>query len=319
MLDKACGVDVHKDILVANITDGITVEEARFENSLEGIENIKAWLREHGCKHVVMESTGVYWVPLYLALEESGFQVVLANAYKVKGTPGRITDTTSAEWLAQLLISGFIKPSYVPEGRIRDLRELTRMRVKLVQTRTAFKNRCHRVLRKVNIRLGSKLSDIFGKAGMEILEGLMSGKTIEEIINQSQNKWLKQKGEELAGVVGGALSQADMFVLGQCVNMVKYLNQMIEELEDMIRGLVNEDDLKLIATIPGVDEKAAAAILAEIGDPKRFKNGKSLASWAGLAPSVHESAGKNLTGGITKKGSKWLRRVMVQVAHAAKK
>lgn len=112
------------------------------------------------------------------------------------------------------------------------------MRVKLVQTRTAFKNRCHKVLRKVNIGLGSKLSDIFGKAGMEILEGLMSGSTIEEIISQSQDKWLKQKGEELVGVVRGALSQADMFVLGQCVNMVKYLNQIIDELDDTVRELV---------------------------------------------------------------------------------
>jgi len=313
-------VDVHRDSLVADIADDASTEKrARFENSLEGIENMKIWLRENECEHVVMESTGVYWVPLYTALEEAGFHVVLANAYKVKSTPGRVTDTTSAQWLAQLLRSGFVKPSYVPERRIRDLRELTRFRVKLVQTRADFKNRCHKVLERVNIRLGSRLSDIFGKAGMEILEGLINGKTVEDIIDQSQNKWLRKRKGEIVRVVGGALSQVDMFILGKCVSMVKCLDQMIGGLDDMIRGLVNEDDLKLLVTVPGVDERAAAVILAEIGDVKRFKNGKSLASWAGLAPSVHESAGKNLTGSITKKGSKWLRRILVQVAHAAKR
>jgi transposase len=119
--------------------------------------------------------------------------------------------------------------------------------------------------------------------------------------------------------MGGALSPVDLFILGQCVDTVKYLDQMIGRVDDMIRGLVNEDDLKLLVTVPGVDERAAVVILAEIGDVERFKSGKSLASWAGLVPSVHESAGKNLTGGITKKGSKWLRRIMVQVAHAAKR
>jgi len=320
VLDKACGVDVHRDSLVADIIGDASAEKrARFENSLEGIESMKAWLRENQCEHVVMESTGVYWVPLYTALEEAGFHVVLANAYYVKSIPGRVTDTTSSQWLAQLLRSGFVKPSYVPERGIRDLRELTRLRVKLVQTRADFKNRCHRILESVNIRLGSRLSDIFGKAGMEILEGLVNGKTIEEIISQSQNKWLKKRREEIVRVVGGTLSQVDMFILGKCVDMVKYLDQMICRLDDMIRGLIDEDDLNLLATVPGVDERAAAVILAEIGDVERFKSGKSLASWAGLVPSVHESAGKNLTGGITKRGSKWLRRIMVQVAHAAKR
>jgi transposase len=310
-------VDVHEDLLVAGIVDDTAVKEAEFEYSLEGIESIKAWLRENDCKHVVMESTGVYWVPLYTALEEAGFHVVLANAYHVKSIPGRVTDKTSSEWLAKLLRSELVNPSYVPERGIRELRELTRFRVKLVQARTAFKNRCHKILRRVNIRLGSRLKDIFGKAGMEILEGLINGKTIEDIIDQSQNKRLKNRREEIVSVVRGTLSQVDMVILGQCVDMVKRLNQMIARLDDMIRRLVCEDDLRLLLTVPGVDEKAV--ILAEIGDVKRFEDGKSLVSWAGLAPSVHESAGETRTGGITKKGSKWLRRIMVQVAHVAKR
>ena len=157
------------------------------------------------------------------------------------------------------------------------------------------------------------------RRGRRSFEGLINGKTVEDIIDQSQNKWLKKRKEEIVRVVGGALSQVDMFILGQCMDTVKCLDQVIGGLDDMIRGLVNEDELKLLITVPGVDERAAAVILAEIGDVERFKSGKSLASWAGLVPSVHESAGKNLTGGITKRGSKWLRRIMVQVAHAAKR
>ncbi len=161
----------HRDLLVATLMCHTTKETRSFENSVEGIECLKAWLREQGCEHVAMESSGMYWVSLYSALEVYGFRAVLANAYKVKNTPGRITDARSSEWLAQLLRSGLVKSSYVPERRIRDLRELTRLRVRFVQTRAAFKNRCHKVLRRVNVRLGSKLSDIFGKAGIEILEG----------------------------------------------------------------------------------------------------------------------------------------------------
>jgi transposase len=168
-MEKVCGVDIHRDLLVATILLGQNKENKHFENSSDDIETLKEWLKTHQCKLAAMESTSVYWVPLYLALEESGFDVVLANAHQVKGVPGRKTDQADSEWLAHLLRGGLIKPSYVPEKRLRELRELTRLRVKYVQNRTAFKNRCQKVLNRVNIRLRSKLTDVFGKAGMEIL------------------------------------------------------------------------------------------------------------------------------------------------------
>lgn len=319
MLDKGCGVDVHKDMHLATITSDTQKEIRSFENNLEDVNDLIAWLRDNKCQYVAMESSGIFWIPLYSALEDAGFKVVLANAREVKRTAGRKTDVSDSEWLAQLLRSGFIKPSYVPERRIRELRELTRLRVKLSQTRTSFKNRCHKVLGRVNIRLGSKLKDIFGKAGLEILEGLMSGKSIDAIIDQSGNKWLKRKRDEITEVVRGTLSGVDMFILEQCVGMVRYLDQMIRRVDERAWELVNEEDLKLIVTIPGVGEVHGAAILAEIGDVNRFEDSKNLVSWAGLAPSVYQSAGKTLTGSITKKGSKWLRRTMIQVAHAAKR
>ena len=264
-----------------------------------------------------MESTSIYWVPLYLALEESGFDVVLANAHQVKGVPGRKTDQSDSEWLAHLLMSGLIKPSYVPEKHLRELRELTRLRVKYVQNRTAFKNRCQKVLNRVNIRLRSKLSDVFGKAGMEILNGLMSGKTVEDILEHTESKRLKSRCDEIKTVAKGALSENDIFELKKLTETINHLNEQIHDLEARIETLANKEDVEIVSSVPGVGARSAAAILAEIGDAKRFSNGKQIASWTGLAPSLHQSAGTVILGSITKQGSKWLRWSMVEVAHSA--
>jgi len=317
MADMACGVDVHRDFLVATVVGDSLKETGRFTNDVDGINNLKVWIKRCGCNRVVMESSGIYWVSLYLALEDAGFDVSLANARLVKAIPGRKTDQSDSEWLAHLLRSGLIKASYVPEKRVRELRELTRLRVKMVNTRTAFRNRCHKVLNRVNIRLGSRLSDIFGKAGLEILEGLMEGKTIDEILEHTENKWLKKRKDEIREVVKGILSQSDIFILKQCVDVVKQLDLKILEVDSRIASLVNKRDVKIVSTVPGMGSVSAAAITAEIGDAKRFENGKKIVSWAGLAPSVYQSAGKNFTGRITKQGSKWLRRIMVQAARAA--
>lgn len=169
--EKTCGIDVHRDLLVATILNGETLETKRFVNNTEDINILKTWLKTNGCVRAVMESTSIYWVPLYLALEESNFDVTLANAYQVKAIPGRKTDQSSSEWLAQLLRGGLIKPSYIPEKRVRELRELTRLRVKLVENRTAYKNRCQKVLNRVNIRLGSRLMMFSAKLGRKFLTG----------------------------------------------------------------------------------------------------------------------------------------------------
>ena len=319
MSERVCGVDVHRDSLVATIMGDSLKEAGRFINDADGINGVKEWLMQYGCNRVVMESSGIYWVSLYLALEDAGFDVLLANAWRVKGIPGRKTDQSDSEWLAHLLGSGLVKPSYVPEKRVRELRELTRLRVKLVGTRTAFKNRCHKVLNRVNIRLGSRLSDLFGKAGKEILEGLMEGKTVDAILEHTENRWLRNRADEISAVVKGVLSQSDIFVLKQCVDMVNEVGEKILRVDAQIETLVNERDVDIVSSVPGVGRRSAAAITAEIGDAKRFLDGKKIASAAGLAPSVYQSAGKSLTGGITKQGSKWLRRSMVEVAHAAVK
>jgi transposase len=316
-MEKVCGVDVHRDLLVATTLFGENKETRNFENSLDDIEKLKEWLRTSECKRVVMESTSIYWVPLYLALEESAFDVVLANAHHVKAIPGRKTDQSSSEWLAHLLRGGLINPSYVPEKRLRELRELTRLRVKYVQNRTAFKNRCQKVLNRVNIRLRSKLTDVFGKAGMEILNGLMAGKTVELILENTESKRLKNRSDEIKSVAKGALSENDIFELKELTETINHLSEKIHELEARIELLVNKEDVEIVSSVPGVGARSAAAILAEIGDAKRFSSGKQIASWTGLAPSLYQSAGACILGSITKAGSKWLRWNMVEVAHAA--
>jgi len=317
MFETVCGIDVHRDLLVSTILNSELKETRRFVNDQDDINNLKNWLKTHECKRAVMESTSIYWVPLYLALEEASFDVMLANAHQVKAIPGRKTDQSSSEWLAHLLRGGQIKPSYVPEKRLRDLRELTRLRVKLVENRTAFKNRCQKVLNRVNIRLGSRLSDVFGKAGREILEGLMDGRSVEAILEHTENRWLRNRCDEIKAVAKGALSESDIFLLKQYTEMIEYLSEQIRRVEDRIETLVNERDVAIVSSVPGVGRKSAAAIVAEVGDAKRFADGKKIASWAGLAPSVYQSAGTFVTGSITKQGSKWLRRVMVEAAHVA--
>lgn len=314
---STCGIDVHRDLLVATILSDSSKQTKRFVNCTDGIHAIKLWLKEGACNRVVMESSGIYWVPLYLALEESNFKAILANALQVKGIPGRKTDQSDSEWLAHLLRSDLVKPSYVPEKRVRELRELTRLRVKLVGTRTSYKNRCHKVLNRVNIRLGSKLSDVFGKAGLEVLNGLMDGKSVDAILKDTNNKTLKKKADEIQAVVRGILSQSDIFILKECVDIIKQVDEKIVRVDGQIEMLVDERSIDIVSSVPGVGRKAAAVIMAEIGDVSRFATGKQIASAAGLAPSVYQSAGKCFTGGITKQGSKWLRRIMVEVAHSA--
>ncbi len=319
LIEKFCGIDVHRDLLVVTILNGQTQEKQtrHLQNDPDDIDKIRQWLKINECRKAVMESTSIYWVPLYLSLEEAGFEVTLANAHQIKGIPGRKTDQSDSEWLVHLLRGGQIKPSYVPAKHLRELRELTRLRVKYVQNRTQFKNRCQKVLNRVNIRLRSKLSDVFGRAGMEILNGLMAGKTVEAILESTQNKQLKTKCEEIKAVAKGALSENDIFVLKHLTETIEHLNDQIRNVEARIEMLANQRDIEIVSSIPGIGKRSAAAILAEIGDAKRFSNGKQIASWSGLVPSLHQSAGLTVLGSITKQGSRWLRWNMVEVAHCA--
>lgn len=232
--------------------------------------------------------------------------------------PGRKTDQSDSEWLAHLLRSGLIEACYVPEREVRVLRELTRLRTKIVQNSTDYKNRVHKVLQRCNIRLGSKLHSVFGKAGMMVLEGLMTGDSLENIVSKSGSRLLKDRKSELEEVVRNGLDEADVFVLKRFLRMIERLDEEIREVDVRVAMLIGDcaEDAKRISGVPGVAQVSASAILAEIGDPKRFEDGKKISSWVGLCPSVYQTGDKKLTGRINE-GSKHLRRMMVQVAHAA--
>ena len=317
-MERVFGMDVHKNVLVTTI---ITEEgeETRWSGvDAADLKNLMEWLKDKKCMKGVMESSGIYWVPIYVALVDNGFQVTVANAHQVKAIPGRKTDELDSRWLARIFSAGLVKPSYIPEKKIMELRSLTRLRVLLLEAQTAFKNRAHKTLQICNIRLASKLSDIFGKDGQMLLNALMKRENIDEVIEKYGSKRLKAKKEEVKKSILGTLREADIIELKICLDNINRLEEQIRQLNAKIATLVNKKDVERISKVPGVGEVSASAVIAEIADPKRFQNEKKLFSWSGLAPSTYQTGGKKpKSGHITKKGNKWLRRTLVQCATSA--
>lgn len=316
-VEKACGIDVHKSFLVATIlTCDAAKETKEFNTGLEDLINLRDWLMERHCQRVAIESTGIYWIPVYTCLEGK-VETIVANARQIKNMPGRKTDYLDSEWLAEICLNGQIKPSFIPSKEIRELRDLTRTRTKTTQTMTAFKNRVHKVLEKANIRISGVLSELFGIAGLQILNALLDKKNIDEVL-----KKVKRIGKKKAAIkeaVRGELSQTDIWLIRECLETIDFLKRKINLLDSMINQRIEntkkQDQMQILMSIPGISFTSASAILAEIGDINVFPNPKSLVGWSGLAPSLNESAGKSSNGHITKKGSKYLRRMLVQCAH----
>ncbi len=316
-VEKACGIDVHKSFLVATIlTYDAAKETKEFNTGLEDLINLRDWLMERHCQRVAIESTGIYWIPVYTCLEGK-VETIVANARQIKNMPGRKTDYLDSEWLAEICLNGQIKPSFIPSKEIRELRDLTRTRTKTTQTMTAFKNRVHKVLEKANIRISGVLSELFGIAGLQILNALLDKKNIDEVL-----KKVKRIGKKKAAIkeaVRGELSQTDIWLIRECLETIDFLKRKINLLDSMINQRMEStkkhDQMQILMSIPGISFTSASAILAEIGDINVFPNPKSLVGWSGLAPSLNESAGKSSNGHITKKGSKYLRRMLVQCAH----
>jgi transposase len=263
-----------------------------------------------------MESTGIYWVPIYSALEDAGFQIVLANPRQVKAVPGRKTDQSDSEWLAYLLRAELVKPSYIPERKLRLLRSLTRLRTQLTQNQSDYKNRVHKILQLCNIRLASTLTDIFGKSGRIILDALMTGRSLDEALTQCPKR-IQARSEEVKATILGTLNQTDLLQLKICLEMIDTIQEKIHKLDGEIAKHVDAEAVRRVSTVPGVKETSAASIIAEIGDPARFPGEKQIGAYAGLVPSVRQSAKRRWYGGITKHGSRWLRRTLTQCALAA--
>ena len=320
---RCCGLDVHKREVVACLLttgpDGTPAKAVRaFGTMTPDILALADWLAGAGCTHVAMESTGVYWKPIWNLLEGQ-VELLLVNARHVKAVPGRKTDVKDCEWLADLLRHGLLTGSFVPDRPQRELRELTRYRASLVRERTAEANRLQKTLEGANIKLASVATDILGKSGREMLAALVAGEADPAALAQLAHGRLREKVPQLERALAGRFGPHQRFLVAQQLAHVDFLDESIARVSAEVaeRVLPAEDAIARLDTIPGVGRTVAEALLAEIGaDPARFPSAKHLASWAGLCPGNDESAGKR-RGGKTRKGSPWLRACLVQAAHAA--
>jgi transposase len=320
--ERCCGLDVHKTSVVACLlisrSAGEPVRTVRTFGTMTGnLLALADWLAEAGCTHVAMESTGVYWKPLWNLLED-GFELLLVNPRDIKAVPGRKTDVTDAEWIADLLRHGLLRASYVPNRPQRELRELTRYRTSLVRERTAAANRLQKTLEGANIKLASVATDILGKSGREILAALVAGETNGAALAQLAQGRLREKLPQLEQALVGCIGPHQRFLVAEHLAHIDFLEAAIDrvsaEVAERLRPCA--EAVARLDTIPGIGPYLAEALIAEIGtDMSRFPTAAHLASWAGMCPGNHESAGKRRSG-KTRKGSPWLRALLVQAAHA---
>jgi len=298
IVERGCGLDVHKETVVACIMgNGIKKEIRTYGTMTNNLLQLKQWLIEKGITHVAMESTGVYWKPIFNILEDS-VEVILVNARHIKNVPGRKTDVKDSEWLCKLLRNGLVRGSFVPPKDIRELRDLTRYRKKLVQAISSEKNRIQKVLEDANIKLSSVVSDTFGVSSTIIIGELIKGElSIEEIAGLAKGSLTRRKAEIREALVG-KFEEHHKFMISSSLNHIKSIEKVIADIDSQIDKKLApyREEYELLQTIPGVKEHSAASIIAEIGvDMDRFPTEGHLSSWAGMSPGNNESAGVKKT------------------------
>ena len=320
-----CGIDGHPAQLTACLRrvqdDGTIHTEWRdFGTTYDQLLACRAWLDEQGCPIAVLESTGVYWKPIYHVLAET-LEVVVANARSVRPRPGKKTDKADAAWLAELLAHGLIDPSFIPPPAMQALRDLPRTRVALVQTRTQVQNRISKMLEDTNIKVAHAMSDLFSKSGRRMLKALCEGERNPKKLAAFALGTLRRKLPELELALTGQFTTHHGRLIQGELELMELLERQIAELDEQIRQATEPFAAQLaqLQSLPGVQAITARDIVAEIGtDMSRFGSATRLASWAGIAPGNNESAGKRRKG-RTRKGNRYLRRVLVQCAWAARK
>jgi transposase len=317
------GLDVHKKTVVACVRrvgpDGAVSSEVRtFGTTTAELLALSDWLEAHGVGPVAMESTGVYWKPIFNLLEGS-FQVKLVNAHHIKQVPGRKTDVKDAEWIAQLLQYGLLSASFIPPPEIRNLRDLTRQRTQIVRDRATVANRIQKVLEDANIKLSSVASDVLGVSGRAMIRAIIDGEDDPDELAGMAKRRLRGKIPELKQALRGRVTEHHRFLLGMLLKQIEFLEGLIAQFDARIEEAMAPlaEAAGRLRAIPGVGEKAAEVIMAEVGpDMTPFPTAGHLSSWAGLCPGNDLTAGKRRSGKTTK-GSQWLRTTMVQVAWAA--
>ena len=317
------GLDIHKETVVAcvrRVSGGKAHKEVRtFRTETSGLLALADWLTDEQVTHAAMESTGVYWKPVWNLLE-GVVELLLVNAEHIKQVPGRKTDVKDAEWIAQLLQCGLLKASFVPERPVRDLRDLTRQRVQLVRQKVQVANRIQKTLEDANSKLASVASDVLGVSGRDMLRAIIGGEGDPVVLADLARQRLRDKIPQLQEALWGEVTDHHRFLLALLLEQVEFLEGHIARLSARIAEVLPApfaEAITRLETIPGVDRRAAQNLVAEIGaDLKPFRSAGHLASWAGVCPGNHESAGKRRSGRTTK-GNAWLRVTLVQCAWAA--
>ncbi len=322
---SCCGLDVHSRNLQACVRrtgkDGRIHQEVRsFGTMTRDILALADWLSSEAVTHVAMESTGVYWKPIYNLLE-GRFTILLVNARHIKNVPGRKTDVQDCQWLAQLLQCGLLKGSFIPQRPQRELRDLTRHRAQLINEKSAVVNRVHKVLEDANIKLGTVASDILGKSGRDMLRALIQGEKDPGEMAELARRKLRGKIPQLGLALEGQVTDHHRFLLSKLMDHLEYLEGQIERFSQRIEEVSGpfEEAIQEVAHLPGLERRSAENVMAEIGSNMgQFPSEDHLSSWAGMGPGNNESAGQKKSGKTTK-GSRWLRTALTQAAWAASK
>lgn len=323
--ERSAGLDVHKKTVVAcrilaKATEEGQVEIRTFGTMTAELLRLADWLRAGGVTHVAMESTGVYWKPVFNLLE-GDFEVLLVNAKHIKFVPGRKSDVKDAQWIAQLLQHGLLKASFIPELPQRELRELVRYRTHLIQERTREVNRIQKVLEDANLKLASVATDVMGVSGRSMLQAIVAGQDDPTALAELAKGRMRPKIAALEQALTGRVRDSHRLLLRMHLEHIDELNAKIRELDQEIDHLMPPFDpeqlVERLDAIPGVGPVTAQIVIAELGlDMSRFPTHSHAASWAGLAPGKNESAGRNYSA-RTLKANRYLRTALVEAAHAA--
>lgn len=325
IIERCCGLDVHKARVVACVLVGEPSAKPKrevrtFSTFTRELVKLAEWLRESGCTHVAMESTGVYWKPVYAVLEAAGgFELVVGNAHHMKNVPGRKTDVKDAHWIADLLRHGLIKRSFVPSQELRELRDLTRCRKVLVSDRVRESNRILKVLEAANIKLSSVATDVLGVSGRLMLDALIKNELTPKQMAELARGRLRKKTPELELALEGRVGNHERLMLRLHLEQLDAIDARISQLEKYIDERMEQysAEVELLSGVPGIDKRAAAAIIAEVGtDMTVFPTQKAFCAWVGTAPGNNESAGV-VRRASARKGNQVLRTLLVQCAWAA--
>ena len=323
LIERCGGLDVHRDTVAACVRTpdgdgGRRQEVVTFGTTTRELLRLGDWLAEHGVTVVGMESTGVYWKPVYYLLEDR-FDTQLLNAQHLHNVPGRKTDVADAAWICQLIEHGLVRPSFVPPKPIRQLRDLTRYRKAVIEERARETQRLHKVLEDAGVKLSSVASKVLTVSGRQMLDALVAGQRDPAVLAEMAKGRMRPKIPMLREALAGRFTDHHALIVGEMLARIDHAEATIARLTDQIDVVIAPfaHQRDLLCTIPGVDRRTAEVLIAEIGvDMSRFPTAGHLASWAGMCPGNNESAGKHQSG-KTRKGSKWLRKALVEAAHAA--